>query len=47
MVSLAALREPLQTMLIVFDFRTSTMDEVINCVLEMDRVQNSNHMATQ
>ena len=38
-VFLAALREPLRTMLIVFDFGTSTMDEVIDRVLEMDRTQ--------
>ena len=36
-VFLAALREPLWTMLAVLDFRTSTIDEVIDWVLDMDR----------
>ena len=44
-VFLATLREPLRTTLSVFDFRTNTIDEVVDRVLEMDRAQNSNHMA--
>ena len=44
-VFLDTLREPLRTMLTVFDLWTSTIDEVVDRVLEMDRAQNSNHMA--
>ena len=36
-VFLAALREPLRTMCGVLDFRMSTMDQVIDRVLEMDK----------
>ena len=36
-VFLAALREPLRTMCAVLDFRTSTMDQVIDRVLEIDK----------
>ena len=36
-VFLAALREPLRAMCGVLDFRTSTMDQVIDRVLEIDK----------
>ena len=36
-VFLAALREPLRTMCGVLDFRTSTVDQVIDRVLEMEK----------
>ena len=42
-VFLAALREPLRTMCGVVDFRTSTVDHVIDRVLEMDK--NSSFMS--
>ena len=32
-------------MLVVLDFRTSTVDKVIDRVLEMDRAQNGNYIA--
>ena len=44
-IFLAALQEPVQTMLAVLDFRTSIVDDVIEQVLEMDRAQNNNYMA--
>ena len=36
-VFLDTLREPLRTMCVVLDFQTSTMDQVIDRVLEMDK----------
>ena len=36
-IFLAALQEPLQTMCVVLDFRTSIIDQVIDHVLEMDK----------
>ena len=44
-IFLAALQEPLRIMLAVLHFKTNTMDQVIDRVLEMDRAQNSNYMA--
>ena len=42
-VFLVALREPLRTMCGLLDFRTSTVDQVIDRVLEMDK--NSSFMS--
>ena len=36
-IFLATLREPLQTMCAVIDFQTSTIDQVIDRVMEMDK----------
>ena len=36
-IFLAALREPLWTTMVVLDFKTSTIDHVIDLVLDMDR----------
>ena len=44
-IFLATLREPLRTTLVVLDFKTSTIDQVIYRVLDMDRAQNGNHLS--
>ena len=43
-IFLTALREPLRTTLVVLDFRTSTINQIIDRVLDMDRAQNGNNM---
>ena len=43
-IFLAALREPLWTTLAVVDFKTNTIDQVIDRVLNMERAQNGNHL---
>ena len=43
-IFLTALREPLQTTLAVLDLSTSTIDQVIDWVLDMDQAHIGNHM---
>ena len=43
-IFLEAIREPLQTTLVVFDFRDQSIDQVIDKELAMDRTKNKNSM---